>query len=195
MVKLYQVLPPTWPLAASSYEKIFKQTRSQLGRIAHFQRQFSVSPRPEAPFNVGVGLALWHPARGLMLLGTSNYKAAIGRRQHRCPDRCGEMCGIDAARDLRAKIICMVAEAPSEPDDQSGFYPGVKVSCWYCRYDFREQLADAESPLSRETWLRFNHPTERKKHFEKQVGPFLQLFPSDPLTLDSPDLYANRGGP
>lgn len=175
-------------LESTSLETIWKRTRRSLGRIAHDQRRFSVSPRPDKPFDVGAGMALFTPKHELMCIGTSNFKQAVGPRQHKCPDHCAEMYGITTARKMRCTIIGMVIEAPPQADDFSGFDAGVTVSCMFCRYEFRVELKDPDGPLKPETWLRFNHPTNKKKFYEKQVGEFLKLFPSDPAELDQKHL-------
>ncbi|MBI2612857.1 hypothetical protein HYW59_03570 [Candidatus Kaiserbacteria bacterium] len=181
--------------ASASLDDIWKRTRRSLGRIAHDQRRFAVSPRPDNPFDVGAGMALLTPKRELMCIGTSNYKQAVGPRKHKCPDHCAEMYGIATARKMKCKIIGMVIEAPPQPDDYSGFFKHeVTVSCVFCRHEYRLELKDPDSPLMPETWLRFNHPTNRKKFFEKQVAAFLALFPNDPNELN-PMHLANRGGP
>src|SRR3989344_5702518 len=93
-------------------DTIWARTKRSLGRIAHDQRRFAISPRPDKPFDVGAGLALLTPKRELMCVGTNNFKQAIGPRQHKCPDHCAEMYGIATARKMKCKIIGMVIEAP-----------------------------------------------------------------------------------
>jgi len=176
-------------------DTIWARTKRSLGRIAHDQRRFAISPRPDKPFDVGAGLALLTPKRELMCVGTNNFKQAIGPRQHKCPDHCAEMYGIATARKMKCKIIGMVIEAPPQPDDYSGFFEEeVTVSCVFCRYEYRQELKDPESPLMPETWLQFNHPTKKKKFYERRVATFLKLFPNDPVVLD-PKHLPHRGGP
>jgi hypothetical protein len=193
MVKLHSIHRSPL-LASTSLDTIWTRKKRSLGRIAHEQRQSAVSPRPNKPFDVGAGMALFTPKHELMCIGTSNFKEKVGPRQHKCPDHCAEMYGIATARKMECKIIGMVVEAPPQPDDFSGFDAGVTVSCMFCRYEYRQELKDRDSPLRLETWLRFNHPTNRKKFFETRVGAFLKLFPNDPKQLD-PKHLPQRGGP
>lgn len=193
MVKIHQVHRSEL-LKSASPDAIWKRVRRPLGRIAHDQRRFAVSPRLDKSFDVGVGTALWNPRPELICIGSSNYKQAIGPRQHKCPDQCGEMFSIATARTMKSKIIGMVVEAPPQPDDYSGFDVGVTVSCVFCRHEYRLELQDPDSPLTPETWLRFNHPTNKKIFFEKRVAAFLKLFPNDPKELD-PKHLTKRGGP
>jgi len=187
--------PEPLPVAQVDLDEIWEKSKDLLSRIAREQRQFSVSPRPDKPFNVGAGLVLLTPKRELMHIGTSNYKQAVGPRQHLCPDCCAEVYGIATARKMKCQIIGMVVEAPPQRDDQSGIDFGVTVSCWYCRYEFRLELVQEDSPLMPETWLLFINPDDPTKNLENRVKDFLARFPSDPLSLDSEHLYANRGGP
>lgn len=194
MVRIHgkpELLPPN----QVDFDEVWRRSRDLVRRIAHEQRQFSVSPRPDKPFNVGAGFVLLTPARELMHVGTSNYKQAVGPRQHLCPDCCAEVFGITTARKMKCQIVGMAVEAPPQPDDQSRIDFGVTVSCWYCRYEFRLELSKKDSPLMPETWLLFINPDDPSKDLEERVGTFLERFPNDPRSLDSPELYANRSGP
>lgn len=187
--------PEPLPFDQVNLDGIWERSKSLLRQIARHERQNSVSPRPDKPFNVGAGFVLLTPKRELMLIGSANYKQAVGPRQHLCPDCCAEVYGIATARKMKAKIIGMVVEAPPQADDQSKIDFGVTVSCWYCRYEFRLELDKKDSPLMPETWLLFINPDDPSKDLEERVKDFLDRFPNDPRGLDSKDLYVNRSGP
>lgn len=194
MVRIHQIHRPAL-VGPVNLDRIWKLKKRLLGQIAHEQRRDAISPRPDNPFDVGAGLVVLTPKHELMCIGTSNFKQAVGPRQHMCPDHCAEMFGIKTARKMKGRIIGMVIEAPPQPDDFSGYFKEeVTVSCGFCRYEYRQELGDPESPLTPETWLQFNHPTNRKKLLEIRVAAFLALFPNDPKKLD-PKHLTNRGGP
>ena len=196
MVKIHGTLPlPISQVDQIDFDAIWAQSKDLLGRIARMQRQFSVSPRPNMPFHVGAGLVVLTPKCELMHIGTSNFKQAVGPRQHLCPDCCAEVYGIATARKTKGRIIGMVVEAPPQADDQSKVDFGVTVSCWYCRYEYRLELDKEDSPLMPETRLRFNHPEDPDMFLEESVKAFLARFPNDPVSLGSEHLYHNQGGP
>ncbi|KKW44081.1 MAG: hypothetical protein UY94_C0034G0005 [Parcubacteria group bacterium GW2011_GWA2_56_21] len=194
MVRIHQIHRPAL-VGPVNLDRIWKLKKRLLGQLAHEQRRDAISPRPDKPFDVGAGLIVLTPKHELMCIGTSNFKERVGPRQHMCPDYCAEMFGIKTARKMKGRIIGMVIEAPPQADDFSGYFKeGVTVSCGFCRYEYRLELKDPDSPLTADTWLRFNHPTNRKKFLEKQASAFLALFPNDPKQLD-PKHLAKRGGP
>lgn len=194
MVRIHQIHRPAL-VGPMNLDKIWKLKKRLLGQIAHEQRQHAISPRPDKPFDVGAGLLVLTPKHELACIGTSNFKERVGPRQHMCPDHCAEMFGIKMARKMKGQIVGMVIEAPPQADDFSGYFKEeVTVSCGFCRYEYHRELEDANSPLKPETWLRFNHPTNRKKLLEIRVAAFLALFPNDPKKLD-PKHFPTRGGP